>query len=352
MTGPVEIMRSARPPWQAASPWLWPRRYRPRGLWGLSATATRGVPVRAFVMDVHASGAVTTHEVGRIWGRDGREYRQKFISDGVHAGYIQAEISRFAGGGKPLTRHEISDGGGGGGVYITPGGPGDISMGPPSPGGFGVSVTPGSYGDISLGRMAHAGQAAAPIAVDLLDSDGVIVSVAAVDPNFWAANATQATAYAQQHGFDFYVPGGPPGPTEAERGVASMGDVQNWVASQNVGVATPTSPCAVESKAPCTLTDAACVAMHGSGWSAVHEQCVQSWSADGTTPTMGPCDWCKSSTTNQIVAGLIVYLPAAAIVAGFAHIGFGLAMMPSLAIGLTVPLVLTWAFDQAFGGTM
>ncbi len=137
----------ARRPW----PWGLPR----RRLYGTGA----GVPVRAFIMDVHASGAVTTHEVGRVWG--GRR------------------ISDF---------------------------------------------------------RAQTGQAAAPIEVDLLNSDGVIVSIAAVDPNYWASSSASATSYVQQRGFDFFVPGGPPATGTAERSVASLADVQNWLAAQDVGV--------------------------------------------------------------------------------------------------------------------
>lgn len=83
----------------------------------------------------------------------------------------------------------------------------------------------------------HVGQTSPMIEVDITDSDGGILSIAAVEPNFWNANSTQAEALAVRKGLDFYVPGGPPAATAAERNVYSMGDIQNWLASMgSVGV--------------------------------------------------------------------------------------------------------------------
>ncbi len=78
-------------------------------------------------------------------------------------------------------------------------------------------------------------------AVDLLDQDGVIISTAAVDDTFWAANAVQATAYAVQHGLGIFVPGGPPEAGTAELNINNMGGFQSWIASAGAGLVTPKS---------------------------------------------------------------------------------------------------------------
>lgn len=67
--------------------------------------------------------------------------------------------------------------------------------------------------------------------IDLLDSDGVIRSIASVDENFWNANGPQMTALARQKGGDTYAPGRPPDPGAAERSVSSVGDFQNWMST-------------------------------------------------------------------------------------------------------------------------
>jgi len=71
------------------------------------------------------------------------------------------------------------------------------------------------------------------IEVDLLDADGAIVSIAAVDETFWSFYAIQATAYAAQQGLGVYTGSGPPQPGTAERNVASWPAFTNWVAAQS-----------------------------------------------------------------------------------------------------------------------
>jgi len=103
---------------------------------------------------------------------------------------------------------------------------------------------------------------------------------------------------------------------------------------------------------PTKLTDADCIAQRGWGHFAVHQQCALSWSADGQTPTYGPCDYCASTAMRQYVADAEIYIPTAVVVGAIAHIGFGLALGPSVAVGLIVPLAVNWLFTITFGGTM
>jgi len=75
--------------------------------------------------------------------------------------------------------------------------------------------------------------------VDLLDSSGVIISIAAADDTFWNSNAAWVTYLAAQKGFGIYVPGGAPAPGTAERNIASIADAQNWFASAQLGLVRP-----------------------------------------------------------------------------------------------------------------
>jgi hypothetical protein len=79
------------------------------------------------------------------------------------------------------------------------------------------------------------------IEVDLLDGDGVIISIGAVDETFWNTNGAAATGYAAQRGLGIFVPGGAPQQGTAERNVSVWGDFQNWVASTSIGRAAPTA---------------------------------------------------------------------------------------------------------------
>jgi hypothetical protein len=79
------------------------------------------------------------------------------------------------------------------------------------------------------------------IEVDLLDADGVIISVGAVDETFWNTYGAAATGYAAQRGLGIFVPGGAPQTGTAERNVYQWGDLQNWVASTSIGRAAPTA---------------------------------------------------------------------------------------------------------------
>ena len=74
------------------------------------------------------------------------------------------------------------------------------------------------------------------IEVDLLDADGAIISIAAVDETFWAQYGAQATDYASQHGLGVYASATAPAAGTAERNVAAWGDWTNMVASAGVGV--------------------------------------------------------------------------------------------------------------------
>jgi hypothetical protein len=76
-----------------------------------------------------------------------------------------------------------------------------------------------------------------PIEIDLIPTSGsqanVIVSIAQADPDVWTGLAAQANQLAAQAGFDIQT-----GPlyNSPERTLATIADVQNWLASQsNVG---------------------------------------------------------------------------------------------------------------------
>lgn len=79
------------------------------------------------------------------------------------------------------------------------------------------------------------------IEVDLQDQDGGIISIGAVDENFWNSYGIQATAYAAQRGIGIFVPGGPPQVGTAERNIYAWGDFTQWVASTSAGVSLRTS---------------------------------------------------------------------------------------------------------------
>jgi len=98
------------------------------------------------------------------------------------------------------------------------------------------------------------------IEVDLLDQDGVIVSIAAADPNFWAYYSGYATTYAAQRGFDIYVPGGAPQPGTVERGLTAWGDFTNWVANNAAGARAP-APVPSSSSTPIVIGLAAVAAL-------------------------------------------------------------------------------------------
>jgi hypothetical protein len=74
------------------------------------------------------------------------------------------------------------------------------------------------------------------IEIDLLDSNGVIVSSSQADPDVWTGLAAQANQLAANAGFDIET-----GPlvNSPERTLGTIGDVQNWLATQNIG----TMPC-------------------------------------------------------------------------------------------------------------
>jgi hypothetical protein len=69
--------------------------------------------------------------------------------------------------------------------------------------------------------------------LDLLDSDGVTVSVAAVDQALWNAQSAQITALATAAGFSVQEQPDPPAPGTYERNLYAIGDVQGWLASQS-----------------------------------------------------------------------------------------------------------------------
>lgn len=77
----------------------------------------------------------------------------------------------------------------------------------------------------------------ATIELDLIDGDGVIVSVAQTDDGVWAQIAGQAQQAASQKGF-VIVSG--PVYNQAERTISNLGSIQNWLAAQNVGKTAPT----------------------------------------------------------------------------------------------------------------
>jgi len=74
------------------------------------------------------------------------------------------------------------------------------------------------------------------IAVQLLDVDGGIVSIANVDETFWGSNSVAATAYAAQAGLGVWAATYPPDAGTAECNVSVWGDFTNWVARQQSGV--------------------------------------------------------------------------------------------------------------------
>jgi hypothetical protein len=79
--------------------------------------------------------------------------------------------------------------------------------------------------------------------VDLVDVDGVIVSVAAAEPNFWNADSSQAAAWAAAAGYSLDVKAAPP--ASPERNLYVFADFQSWLQAQNnVGLArkTPGAP--------------------------------------------------------------------------------------------------------------
>jgi hypothetical protein len=79
------------------------------------------------------------------------------------------------------------------------------------------------------------------IAVQLLDVDGGIVSIANVDETFWSSNSVAATTYAQQAGLGIWAATYPPDAGTAECNVSVWGDFTNWVARQQSGVTKATS---------------------------------------------------------------------------------------------------------------
>ena len=74
------------------------------------------------------------------------------------------------------------------------------------------------------------------IEVDLLDADGGITSIFAVDETFWSQYGAQATAYAAQNGLGVYASTSAPVAGTAERNVSAWGDWTNGVASAGVGL--------------------------------------------------------------------------------------------------------------------
>lgn len=71
------------------------------------------------------------------------------------------------------------------------------------------------------------------IEVDLLDQDGVIVSIAAVDETFWAANSAAATATAASKGFSVDVPSDSPNLSKAELNISNLGGWGSWLSTQD-----------------------------------------------------------------------------------------------------------------------
>jgi hypothetical protein len=69
------------------------------------------------------------------------------------------------------------------------------------------------------------------IEVDLVDDDGVIVSLAAVDETFWAAWSAQALALAADRGLDAVAQTYAPDPGAAERNITCLAEFQAWVAA-------------------------------------------------------------------------------------------------------------------------
>jgi hypothetical protein len=69
------------------------------------------------------------------------------------------------------------------------------------------------------------------IEVDLLDADGVIVSLVAMDLEFWNANRDEIERDAASLGFAVMPQSYPPDTGAAERRIACMAEVAGWLAS-------------------------------------------------------------------------------------------------------------------------
>ena len=77
------------------------------------------------------------------------------------------------------------------------------------------------------------------IAVQLLDGDGAILSIANVDDAFWNGNSDNATSYASGKGLGVYAAAYPPDAGTAERNINTWGDWTQWVDGNQFDVKKP-----------------------------------------------------------------------------------------------------------------